>query len=213
MTKSKGMDWGPWAQGVLASAVGAGAAAYVARRLSEPLGVAVGEAFGPVAAEVAIGALVMGGMTLGVAPGVWLAGRRHVRWARSAAMALPLSGAVGGAAGLGTWAAVGTVAGPGVAAAAGSLAGLAAFGAGQYVAVSRCGARPGWWAAASVASLLAAFVATILLAFAMGDAASGQGFGGAAFGAGYAAVSGSLLASGSGRRRDGHAEVDPLRQG
>ena len=64
MTKSKGMDWGPWAQGVLASAVGAGVAAYVARRLSEPLGVAVGEALGPIAAEVAIGALVMGGMTL-----------------------------------------------------------------------------------------------------------------------------------------------------
>ena len=104
MTESKGRDWSAWTLGVLASAVGAGVAAFVARRLSEPLGLAVGEAMGPVLAEVAIGALVMGAMTLGVAPGLWLAGRRHRRWAGPLALALPLSGAVAGAAGLGVWA-------------------------------------------------------------------------------------------------------------
>ena len=195
MTESKARDWRAWALGVLASAVGTGVAAFVARRLSEPLGLAVGEAMGPVLAEVAIGALVMGAMTLGVAPGLWLAGRRHRRWAGPLALALPLSGAVAGAAGLGVWAGVGTLAGPGTAATAGSLTGLATFAAGQSAAARRNAVRPGWWAAASVASLLAAFLATIVLAMAMGDAASGQGLGGAAFGAGYTAVSGWVLAA------------------
>lgn len=193
MTESSPRDWTAWLQGVLAAAAGAGVAAFAARRLSVPLGWAVGEAIGDVAAEVAIGALVLGGMTLGVAPGLWLIGRRRVAWARSLLFGLPLSGAGGGALGLGVWSATGDVASAEAAAAAGASAGLAAFAVGQWIFAQRRTRRPALWAATNLASLLAAFAATVLLAFALGDAASGQGLGGAAFGAGYAAVAGWAL--------------------
>ena len=186
-------DWKAWLRGVLVAAAGGGVAAFVGRRVSEPLGWAVGQALGDVAAEVAIGALVLGGMTLGVAPGLWLIGRGRVARARSMLLALPLSGAGAGAAGLGTWSATGGVASAEAAATAGVVAGLTAFAVCQWAFARRWTRRPVRWAATNLASLVTAFAATILLAFALGDAASGHGQGGAAFGAGYVAVAGWAL--------------------
>lgn len=190
---SNGRDWKAWLRGMLVAAAGGGVAAFVGRRVSEPLGWAVGEALGDVAAEVVIGALVLGGMTLGVAPGLWLIARGRVASARSMLLALPLSGAGAGAAGLGVWAATGGIASAEAAATAGVVAGLSAFAVCQWAFAHRWTHRPVRWAATSLASLVAAFATTILLAFALGDAASGHGQGGAAFGAGYVAVAGWAL--------------------
>ena len=210
MTGSSSRDRRAWPLGVLASAVGAVVASYLARLLSGPLGIAVGEAIGPVAAEVAIGALVVGGMTLGVAPGLWLAARSRVAWAGVLLWGLPVGGCAAGAVGLGLWAAMGGVAGGVAAAVTGSFAGLGAFAVVQWAVARRHTARAGRWAAASLASLFAAFLATFVFGVALaglGDAA-GQGLGGAAFGAAYTAVAGGVL-----RRMGSRAlgSVDPPR--
>ena len=178
-----------WLAWVVASGAGGWICAIFARPVSIAVGGAVGSVLGPVAAEAAVGALAMGGVLFGVAAGQWLVIRRRVSWAGWLALATVLSGAAGGAAGLSVLQGLTAVMGP-----AGSVAVAVALGLAAFAAVHWCVLRgrinaPGRYAVMGVVGLVAAVLGTALVGAVAGDLA-GQGIGGGALGAVYAAVIG-----------------------
>lgn len=180
-----------WMQWVLASALGGLLFAFFVRSVSMAMGAAVGGAAGAVAAEAVVGALALGGIMLGIATGQWMVIRRQVGWAGALWLSTSAGGALGGAVAFGVLAGLTEAVGPGGAVAAAIVVGLAAFGAVQWLGLRRRISRPGRFAAASMAGLVAAVIVTALSGALLGDLA-GTGIGGGFFGAAYGAVTGKI---------------------
>lgn len=201
MTEANRSDTGLWLRWTGASAIGGFLFAVAARRVSMAAGGNIGDSFGPVAAEVVIGALALGGIMAGIAAGQWLVVRGRVAWAGWMAAAMVAGGVAGGGAAFGVLQALGGVDGGAVAVGAAVVAGLGAFGGvgwgllrGRVAGADRIARR-------SVVAVVAAVAATGLSGIALGEY-SGGGVGGAVFGATYAAVTGFVVipqASGRGR--------------
>ncbi len=187
-----------WLAWVLASGIGGMVFARVARSVSLGAGGVVGDAAGPVAAEAVIGALVLGGIMLGIAAGQWLVIRRRVPWAGAWALSMVAGGTLGGALGLGVHASLATVAGEAARVAAAVVVGLAAYGSVQWLVLRRRVSRAGRYAATSTAALVAAVVGSTLLGVLFGDF-SGSGLGGGIWGAVYGAVTGRGLIAAAAR--------------
>lgn len=149
----------------------------------------MGNVLGPIAAEAAVGALAMGGVLLGVAVGQWLVIRRHVSWAGWSALATALSGAAGGAAGLSVLQGLTEAMGPSGSVAVAVVLGLAAFWVVHWWVLRDRIGDAGRFATLGVVALIVAVLGTALVGVVAGDLA-GQGIGGGALGAVYAAVTG-----------------------
>ena len=173
----------------MASGVGGWISAIFARPVSIAVGGALGDVLGPVAAEAAVGALAMGGILFGVAVGQWLVIRRRASWAGRLAVATVLSGAAAGAVGLSVLEGLNQFLGDAARVVVAVLMGLGAFGfVHQWVLRDRIEA-PDRFAALGVFALVAGVLGTALVGAVAGNWA-GQGIGGGALGAVYAAVMG-----------------------
>ena len=174
-----------WWRWVGASALGAAGFAFAARPISLAVGGATGEALGAVAAESVTGALVLGGVMLGMATAQWLVGRHQVPNSARLAIANVGGAGTGGAVMLGGGSALSGVLGAGVA--LGVAGGRATAGALQWRILNR---RLSWarrWAASSVAGLLLVGASLGVLGAAGGEA---ELLFGATFGAVCGAVTG-----------------------
>ena len=201
MTDSKQETLGLWLQWIAVSAIGGFVFAVVARRVSLGAGGIIGDSFGPVAAEVVIGALALGGIMVGIAAGQWLVVRRTVPWAGWMVLAMVAGGMAGGGAGFGVLQGLGGVDGGGLAVAVAVTVGLAAFVGVQRLLLRGRAPEAGRFAWRSMAAVVAAVAATGLSGVALGEY-SGGGVGGAVFGATYAAVTGFVvIPSASGRSK------------
>ena len=201
MTDSKQETLGLWLQWIGASAIGGFVFAVVARRMSMGAGGIIGDSFGPVAAEVVIGALALGGIMVGIAAGQWLVARRSVPWAGWMVLAMVAGGMAGGGAAFGVLQGLGGEGGGVPAVAAAVIVGLAAFVGVQRLLLWGRAPEAGRFVWMSVAAVVAAVVATGLSGVALGEY-SGGGVGGAVFGAAYAAVTGFVvIPSASGRSK------------
>ena len=195
MTESNLETRGLWVRWVGASAIGGFVFAVAARRVSMAAGGSLGEALGPVAVEVLIGALALGGIMAGIAVGQWLVVGRRVAWALWRAAAMVDGGIAGGGAGFGVLQALGGVDGGGVAVAAAVIVGLAAFGGVGWLLLRGRVPGAGRLAAVNMAAVVVAVLATALSGIVAGEY-SGGGLGGAVFGAAYAAVTGFVVIPG-----------------
>ena len=192
MTDSKQETLGLWLQWIGVSAIGGFVFAVVARRVSMGAGGIIGDSFGPVAAEVVIGALALGGIMVGIAAGQWLVVRRTVPWAGWMVLAMVAGGMAGGGAGFGVLQGLGGVDGGAFAVAVAVVAGLAALGGVGWLLLRSRAAAARRFAWRSMAAVVAAVAATGMSGIALGEY-SGGGVGGAVFGAAYAAVTGFVV--------------------
>lgn len=192
MTDSKQETTGIWLQWIGVSAIGGFVFAVVARRVSMGAGGIIGDSFGPVAAEVVIGALALGGIMVGIAAGQWLVVRRSVPWAGWMVLAMVAGGMAGGGAAFGVLQGLGGVDGGTFAVAVAVIVGLAAFVGVQRLLLRGRAPVAGRFAWQSMAAVVAAVAATGLSGVALGEY-SGGGVGGAVFGAAYAAVTGFVV--------------------
>ena len=193
MPDSSTTKWSLWLQWTLASGVGAGVFASVARPVSMALGGGAGQAMGPIVAEAVTGALALGGVMLGIGIGQCLVVRRHISWAGLLVLAMAVGGAMGGAVGLGAWAAVTRVAGPAAGVAVAVVVGLVTFGIAQWFVLRRHLSWAGRWAAASIIGLVAATLGLVLIASVLGDGFGAEYGSGVAYGAAYGGVTGGAL--------------------
>ncbi len=192
MTDSKQETLGLWMQWIGVSAIGGFVFAVVARRVSLAAGGTIGDSFGPVAAEVVIGALALGGIMAGIAAGQWLVVRRTVPWAGWMALAMVAGGMAGGGAAFGVLQGLGGVDGGALAVAVAVVAGLAALGGTAWLLLRGRAPAAGRFAWRSMAAVVAAVAATGLSGVVLGEY-SGGGVGGAVFGAAHAAVMGFVV--------------------
>ncbi|MDE2794220.1 MAG: hypothetical protein OXL34_05310 [Gemmatimonadota bacterium] len=199
MTESKHEKLGLWLQWIGASAIGGFVFAVLARRVSMAAGGTIGDSFGPVAAEVVIGALALGGIMVGIAAGQWLVVRRSVAWAGWMVLAMVAGGMAGGATGFGVLQGLGGVDGGAFAVAVAVVAGLVALGGVGWLLLRGRASAVGRFAWRSMAAVVAAVAATGLSGIALGEY-SGGGVGGAVFGAVYAGVTGFVVLPSAGGR-------------
>ena len=192
MTESKQETLGLWLQWVGASAIGGFVFAVLARRVSMGAGGVIGDSLGPVAAEVVIGALALGGIMVGIGAGQWLVVRRSVPWAGWMVLAMVAGGMAGGGAGFGVLQGMGGEDGGALAVAVAVVAGLGALGGVGWLLLRGRTPEAGRLAWRSVGAVVVAVAATGLSGIVLGEY-SGGGVGGAVFGAVYAAVTGFVV--------------------
>lgn len=179
-TAEKGQFWLLW---VLASAVGGVIVAPIVGSAAFTVGDAVGDVGSFVLAEVALGAVALGGFMTVLALAQWPILSRHASWAVRWVMANAVSGAVGGAFVLGLFAVTD------LAVVSGAL-GLAVFGAIQWRILR---SELSWAAQLAFASVLGLALAGPLGGGAVAVFFESEVASGAVFGVVYGAITGGAI--------------------
>ena len=172
---------------VVASAAGMAVAGAVARPLSYVVGGAVGEMFGEIPAEAAIGAVAGASVIGGIGLAQWLLLRRRVQWAALWPVAGALAGANAAAAGFVAFKALSLAGQEALGVAAAFVVGPGAFLAAHWLVLRLRAQVAGRLAIASLGGFLIAAVVTTAVAAASGFEGASPLFG-ALFGAAYGVV-------------------------